>query len=99
MKAYFVTNSGYDTIVIPETGQALAVDAITFAEFIREVSAADEEVLDFRDWVGEATDQAPQDFGTVLAVREDGDDDRHVSAYTDTAEDWTRRCAFWLRLG
>lgn len=65
MIAYFVTRRNEDTIVIPEKEIALRVDRQVLRQFL-----ADEP--DFATWQGEALGgRVPEDFGTVLATRED----------------------------
>jgi hypothetical protein len=70
MIAYFVHNqvSGSDTIVIPEMNCAVPVDAEIVKAFI---SAAP----NFASWSGNSCQAVdPQDFGTVIATRDEQGD-------------------------
>lgn len=65
MIGYYVTQRQQDTVVIPEAGVAQKVDRTVLRRFL----ADDPE---FATWQGEALGaRTPEDFGTVLATRED----------------------------
>lgn len=70
MIAYFVhdDNNDRDIVVLPGTGCSVPVDRTGFENFISATP-------DFANWTGNAcVDLAPEDFGTVVATRDnDGD--------------------------
>ncbi len=70
MIAYYVyePTKKIDTIVMPEMGCAVAVDAERFKAFIAVDPA-------FEKWSAQACESmAPEDFGEVIALRETGQD-------------------------
>jgi hypothetical protein len=87
MLAYYVFDEKKenDTIVIPEMGCSIAVNADIFEKFI---SAEP----DFTEWSGDAcADVSPEDFGMVIASREDQGD---VCVTND--EMWRKRMFFYM---
>jgi hypothetical protein len=70
MKAYFVhsRDKNEDKIFIPFTQYCVSVTPEQFEKFISVTP-------DFSRWKGEkCTDIKPEDFGIVVAIREDGED-------------------------
>ena len=70
MIAYFVHDSKKqsDLIVLPDMGCAVNVDAERLETFISVAPV-------FAEWSGDAcSGLAPEDFGTVIATREEGGD-------------------------
>ena len=70
MIAYYVHDNGKrdDVIVLPDLGCTVAVDRQRMEAFIS-VNP------NFADWSGEAcSDLSPEDFGTVVATRDDSGD-------------------------
>lgn len=66
MIAYFVTLRNQDTVVIPAREVAQPVDRTILRSFLAEDP-------DFATWQGEPlAGRKPEDFGKVLATREDG---------------------------
>ncbi len=87
MIAYYVHDEKKedDTIVIPDIGCSMSVTADIFEKFI----SVDP---DFRQWSGDACgDLAPQDFGIVIATREDRGD---VCVTNDDL--WRQRMFFYM---
>lgn len=75
MRAYFTTNNAADHIVIPELETALVVDPTILRDYFSEAPS-------FEDWNGlndfirpedvdEEYDAVEEQYGTVLAVRDD----------------------------
>lgn len=87
MIAYFVYNAreDRDVVVIPESGCAVEVDDAVMERFIAPVP-------DFARMTGESCAAAvPEDFGKVVATREDGGD----VCILDAAM-WQRRMAQYM---
>lgn len=88
--AYFTHNNAYDSIVIPETGQALMVGLQGRGVELRDFMADDPG--DFAsDWSGADVDEGmtPEDYGEIIATREqDG------PVLVLDAERWAERLRF-----
>ena len=87
MIAYFVHDADEqtDTIVIPEIGCAVPVDAKRFAEFIGPKP-------DFCNWTLTACQAAdPESLGTVIAHREETED-----ICIRDADLWQKRMAYYM---
>ncbi|UCF93127.1 MAG: hypothetical protein JSW39_02930 [Desulfobacterales bacterium] len=87
MLAYFVHDSQkqQDTIVLPEMGCRVAVDAKRLEAFISVKP-------DFGEWSGDACGAlTPDDFGTVIATRDDQGD---VCVVNDAL--WRKRMNFYM---
>ncbi|MCG6893238.1 MAG: hypothetical protein LJE65_06500 [Desulfobacteraceae bacterium] len=82
MIAYFVHNpeSGEDHIVLPNASCSVRVTPERFEEFIGPKTA-------FSEWTVErCTDVSPEQFGTVVATRQEGED-----VCIQNAELWQQR--------
>ena len=87
MIAYYVHDKKKETdvIVLPEMGCSVAVDAARLEAFISVKP-------DFASWSGDACGElSPDDFGTIVATRDDGGDVCVVSH-----DLWRRRMAHYL---
>jgi hypothetical protein len=87
MLAYFVYNKKKDSdvIVLPETGCSVTVDPERFEKFIS-VNP------NFSDWTGDSCrEMAPEDFGTVIAMRDDTGD-----VCVTKEEYWQQRMFFYM---
>lgn len=87
MIAYYVYDEKKedDTIVLPDMGCSVSVTADIFEKFISVEP-------DFTEWSGDACgDVSPEDFGTVIATREDVGD---VCVTHD--ELWRKRMFFYM---
>lgn len=80
MRAYYTTNNAYDTIVIPQTGQALMVGAGSDAGERGDIAAFLAPDPDFGNWSGEPIpadlDRGDElttaaQYGEVIAVRDE----------------------------
>lgn len=68
MIAYYVTKKAYDSIVLPQAGRFCQVDAALLRRFLADSP-------DFANWPGDDLEGLkPEDFGTVIATREDDAD-------------------------
>lgn len=84
MRAYYVSNNAYDTIVIPATHTAYNVGPNTMQDYL----APDP---DWGNWSDQDMgDLKPVDYGDVLAYRDGGDEVVVLEHFK-----WAGRLAFW----